>query len=116
MHRVKRKILYLLVAILVVSCAVHAEVTGKITGVVTDQSSSVVMGATVVVTNTATGIKQTIKTEENGVFTFPVLPVGRYRIDVRWFGVQVAYCRKFSWATWATKAAKIEVEESRLTD
>jgi len=82
MHRAKEKVLYLLVAILVVSCAVQAEVTGKITGVIADQSGSVVMGATVVVTNAATGIKQTIKTDQNGVFTFPVLPVGQYRIDV----------------------------------
>jgi hypothetical protein len=82
MHRVKKKVLYLVVAFLVVSCAVHAEVTGKITGVITDQSGSVVMGATVVVTNAATGIKQSIKTDQSGVFTFPVLPVGQYRIDV----------------------------------
>jgi serine/threonine protein kinase len=34
----------------------------------------------------------------------------------RWFGVPVAEHRKFSWATWATKAEKIEDEESRLTD
>jgi hypothetical protein len=26
------------------------------------------------------------------------------------------HCRKFNWATWATKAAKIAVAESRLTD
>ena len=32
----------------------------------------------------------------------------------RWFGIQVANRRKFSWATWATKAAKIKVEESCL--
>jgi Carboxypeptidase regulatory-like domain len=82
MHRVKKKVLYLLVAILVVCCAVQAEVTGKITGVVADQSGSVVMGATVVVTNAATGIKQTIQTDQNGIFTFPILPVGQYRIDV----------------------------------
>src|SRR3979411_2189383 len=88
MHRVKKKALYLLVAILVSSCAVQAEVTGKITGVITDQSGSVVMGATVVVTNAATGIKQTIKTD-NGVFTFPVLPVGQYRIDVTLDGFKV---------------------------
>ena len=34
----------------------------------------------------------------------------------RRFGVQVAEHGKFSWATWATKAAKIAVEESRLTN
>jgi hypothetical protein len=82
MMRRKEKILYLLVAILVVASAVRAEVTGKITGVVTDQSGSVVVGASVVVTNVATGITQTIKTDQNGVFTFPVLPVGQYQIDV----------------------------------
>ncbi len=31
-------------------------------------------------------------------------------------GIQVADRRKFSWATWATRAAKIKVEESRLTN
>ena len=44
--------------------------------------------------------------------------------DVQWrkevaesaVGVQVAERGKFSWATWATNAAKIAVEESRLTD
>jgi hypothetical protein len=82
MHRIKKKVMYLPVAILVVSCAIRAEVTGKITGVISDQSGSVVMGATVVVTNAATGIKQTIKTDQDGVFTFPVLPVGQNRIDV----------------------------------
>jgi hypothetical protein len=58
MHRAKEKILFLLVAILVVASAVQAEVTGKITGVVKDQSGSVVVGAAAVVTNTATGVKQ----------------------------------------------------------
>ena len=28
----------------------------------------------------------------------------------------LGFRRKFSWATWATKTVKIEVEESRLTD
>jgi hypothetical protein len=34
----------------------------------------------------------------------------------RWFGVRIAQLGEFSWATWATKAAKNEVKESRLTD
>jgi integrase len=44
--------------------------------------------------------------------------LGHANKDVRkrWLGFQVADCRKFSWATWATNAAKNEVEESRLTD
>jgi len=82
MHRVKETILYLLVAILVVPFTVQAEVTGKITGVVTDPSGSVIAGATVAVTNAATGVKQITRTDQNGAFTFPVLPVGQYQIEV----------------------------------
>jgi hypothetical protein len=40
----------------------------------------------------------------------------RKEVAEHWIGIQVAYCRKFSWATWATNAQKIEVEESRITD
>ena len=62
--------------------AVRAEVGGKITGVVKDQTGSVIAGANVVVTNTQTGVKLTTTTDQDGVFTFPVLSVGQYQIDV----------------------------------
>jgi len=60
-----------------VTLAARAEVGGKITGVVRDQTGSVIPGAAVVVTNTATGVKQTTTTDQDGVFTFPVLSVGQ---------------------------------------
>src|SRR6202049_1360140 len=82
MDGVKERILFLLVAVLFVAGGAQAEVTGKITGVVTDQSGSVIAGATVFITNAATGVKQTTKTDQDGVFTFPVLPVGQYQMDV----------------------------------
>src|ERR1700693_2324321 len=82
MHGLKERILFLLVAVLFVAGGAQAEVTGKITGVVTDQSGSVIAGATVFITNAATGVKQTTKTDQDGVFTFPVLPVGQYTMDV----------------------------------
>src|ERR1700680_2629333 len=82
MDGVKERILFLLVAVLFVAGGAQAEVTGKITGVVTDQSGSVIAGATVFITNAATGVKQTTKTDQDGVFTFPVLPVGQYTMDV----------------------------------
>src|SRR3984893_10384189 len=82
MHGVRERILFLLVAVFFVAGGAQAEVGGKITGVVTDQSGSVIAGATVVITNAATGVKQTTKSDQDGVFTFPVLPVGRYQMDV----------------------------------
>jgi Carboxypeptidase regulatory-like domain len=59
-----------------------ADVGGKITGVVKDQTDAVIAGATVDAVNTATGVKQTTKTDEQGSYAFPILPVGQYEIDV----------------------------------
>src|SRR6202162_5792713 len=59
-----------------------ADVGGKITGTVKDQTNAVIAGATVVAVNTATGMKQMTKTDEQGSYAFPVLPVGQYEIDV----------------------------------
>jgi hypothetical protein len=68
--------------VLLVTFNSNGETGGKITGVVKDQSGSVLPGATVVITNTQTGTKLTASTDQDGVFTFPVLSVGRYQIDV----------------------------------
>jgi hypothetical protein len=62
--------------------AAWADVGGKITGVVKDQTDAMIAGATVVAVNVATGVKQTTTTDEQGTFAFPVLPVGEYEINV----------------------------------
>src|ERR1700686_3828058 len=81
MQSAKGRILLLIVVVLVASAA-RAEVGGRITGAVKDQTGSVIPGATVVVTNTQTGAKLTPPADQDGVFTFPVLSVGQYQIDV----------------------------------
>jgi hypothetical protein len=60
----------------------RADVGGKITGTVKDQTNAVIPGAAVVALNTATGVKQATKTDEQGSYSFPVLAVGQYEIDV----------------------------------
>jgi hypothetical protein len=82
MQSAKNAIVFLFVVVVLVASAVRAEVGGKITGAVKDQTGSVIAGASVVVTNAATGVKQTATTDQDGVFTFPVLSVGQYQIDV----------------------------------
>jgi hypothetical protein len=82
MNRRKVRILILLIVVLGGAFAARAEVGGKITGVVKDQSGSVIPGATVLIRNTQTRTKLTSTTDRDGVFTFPVLAVGQYQIDV----------------------------------
>ena len=88
MHAVKERIVFLLIAVFVVAFAARAEVGGKITGVVKDQSGSVIPGAVVVITNVQTGAKLTATTDQDGLFTFPVLSVGQYQVDVTADGFQ----------------------------
>jgi hypothetical protein len=84
MQSAKQKILFVIVlfAVVLIAFAARAEVGGKITGVVKDQTGAVIPGVTVVISNTQTGVKLATTTDQDGVFTFPVLSVGQYQIDV----------------------------------
>src|SRR5580704_13758365 len=88
MQHVKAGILFLLIAGLMSGFVARAEVGGKITGVVKDQTGAVIPGAAVDVTNTQTGAKLSATTDEEGSFTFPVLAVGQYQLDVAIDGFQ----------------------------
>ncbi len=61
-------------------------VGGSISGLVTDPSGAVIVGAEVVALNTATAIKNTNKTDTAGFYSFPTLPIGPYEIQVRQTG------------------------------
>jgi hypothetical protein len=82
MRSVKTKILLFLIALAVTACGARAEVGGKITGAVKDQTGLGIPGVTVVVTNVETGAKLSATTDQDGVFTFPSVAVGQYQIDV----------------------------------
>jgi hypothetical protein len=55
---------------------------GTIEGIVVDQSGAALPGAKLTGTNDATGIHFQTSSDSNGLFTFPVLPVGAYTIEV----------------------------------
>jgi hypothetical protein len=56
--------------------------TGQIVGTVTNPAGELVPGATVTVTNPATGLTRTITTNDRGEFSAVNLPSGEYTIDV----------------------------------
>src|SRR5580698_4404216 len=59
-----------------------ASITGSISGVVTDKSGAVVPGATVVATDTQTGVQTTQKTDAKGFYNLPTLAVGTYNLEI----------------------------------
>ena len=70
-----------LVPVVPLSAAAQAPL-GSLTGTVRDTQNIPVPGATVQLRNAATGAQQTATTNTRGVFTFPQLPAGSYRVDV----------------------------------
>lgn len=64
------------------ACAIAQTVTGSITGEVADQSGALVVGARVIATNAATGVKTSAQTNAAGVYTIRFLPIGTYTVSV----------------------------------
>ena len=60
-----------------------ASVGGSISGVIKDPSGRVVPGAQVTVRQVSTGLAYKTLSNDKGYYTFPVLPVGQYELDVQ---------------------------------
>src|SRR5579883_2836718 len=66
------------------------EVTGTITGTVTDPQGAAVAGATVTATDTDRGTTRTATTNSGGVFTLTRMPVGNYSVKASASGFKTA--------------------------
>lgn len=57
-------------------------VGGSISGTVKDSSNGILVNAKVTVKDTSTGLSHATRTDSRGYYTFPVLPVGHYVLEV----------------------------------
>jgi len=55
---------------------------GSVSGIVTDPSGSSIPGATLTITNPATGFSRTITSSGSGAYTIPGLQPGTYQLQV----------------------------------
>jgi hypothetical protein len=55
----------------------------EVSGTVTDASGAVIAGAQVTMTETDKDLIHTVSTDTGGRYTFPNLPVGPYRLEVK---------------------------------
>ena len=56
--------------------------SGRIAGSVKDTTGALVSGSSVTLVNSGTGVTQKTTTDSEGVFNFPVVPVGQYELDI----------------------------------
>lgn len=74
-----------LISVCLISLALNAYgqgTTSRFTGTVQDGSGAAVAGATVTLTNEATGISLTTETSDSGTYTFDLIQPGTYQISV----------------------------------
>jgi hypothetical protein len=72
----------LITAALPVSLHSQAAGTASVQGTITDQTGAAVPGATVTLTQTATGLSRTSTSDNAGVYAMPNVAVGPYRLSV----------------------------------
>ena len=80
----KRLILCLVAGVFVLGLTagnVWAQATAQISGTVRDQSSAVLPGVEVMVTQTNTGVTRTAVSNETGTYVLSNLPIGPYRLE-----------------------------------
>jgi len=91
-------------SLLAVGPAYSQSISGSILGAVVDPNGLAVVGAKVVLTQTATGIQRTVETDERGDFVFGTLDPGEYsvRVEVAGFktlqktGIQLSAAERLS--------------------
>ena len=79
---------FLMLLVLPLALLGQAEVTGRITGTVTDDQGTPLAGATVEVTSEGLKIERQATTGASGEFQFPLLPTGAYTVTVTALGRQ----------------------------
>ena len=93
----------LVLALLLGAVGMRAQTsTGAVTGDVNDASGAVIPGATVVVQDTDTNVKTTVKANSVGVYTARFLPIGHYKVSVSAPG----------FATQSTPAFSLEINQT----
>ncbi len=81
-----------LIGLLLLTGSVPGQATdnGALTGTVSDPNGAIVPGATVTIKHLNTGRSRTIVAQENGVWSFSVLPLGEYEVRAEAAGFEAA--------------------------
>lgn len=90
--------------------AIQAQTSGSLTGTVTDPGRAVVPGATVSLTNNATGAVRTTTSNSAGVFDFQALQPGTYSLGVESTGFKRSVARDIVVAVGIMAQANIVLE------
>jgi hypothetical protein len=113
-----RRLVLLAVVVTVISTLSLGQTatTGALTGLITDPSGAIVVGAQVKVTNEATGETRTVTSRADGMYVVPLLPPGKYGIEISQKGFKTASVSGRSVAVTETSTANVKLEVGAATE
>ena len=96
--------LFVLATLLFTSADLHGQIAGtaNLQGTVADSSGAVISNASVALTDEATQVRRTTKSDSSGVYLFPSLPISTYDLTITAAGFK----------TWQQKGIVLEVGSS----
>ncbi|HVT99779.1 MAG TPA: carboxypeptidase regulatory-like domain-containing protein [Acidobacteriaceae bacterium] len=98
-----------------VPAAMAQNVTGSITGQVTDASGAVVAGAQVIAHNLDTGVNTTATTNGEGIYRIDFLPAGHYQVTVDAKGFSKATLPEFALEAVETPTLNVKLQVGTAT-
>jgi hypothetical protein len=90
--------------------------SATIRGVVTDPTQAIVSGAKVTVKSEETGLTRATTTNDSGIYSFPDLPVGNYRLDVEASGFKAASRTSITLNVADDRAVDVQLETGAITE
>lgn len=105
-------LLYILffIASMPLTFAQSQALNGQIEGTVSDQKNAKIANALITATNIETGAIRTIQTDESGIYRFPLLPLGTYRISAEAAGFKKFVCERIILEVGQTVTIDIKLE------
>ena len=89
---------------------------GQIEGTVSDQNNAAVPNVIITTTNIETGATRTVTTDESGVYRFPLLPLGTYRITAEAVNFKKLVREGITLTTGQTATADLDFEAGDLQE
>jgi hypothetical protein len=90
--------------------------TATVSGVVRDQAGGVVAGSKVTLESIATGVAKTTATDQNGLFTFFDVKIGRYKLKAEAQGFKAAVAEEFTVTVNAHQRVDLQLEVGAVTE
>jgi hypothetical protein len=106
----------LLTAFCLLSTAFGQTASATLSGTVQDQNGAVVPGAAVTIENPATGLKRQATTNEQGSFTVPLLPPGKYTVRAQHDGFTTAEIRDVVLNLGDQKAFQVQLKTGNINE